>query len=127
MPKEDNLQEGYKFPFNACEILCSENSFILDKFINIIRIDIEGNIIEEKKETEPTDAELDDMMDKVSKRLDEIKIKQIDSEVDSLEADNQLINEGTTKANEENYINQQDGPEPLNKENPKIVVYRVYS
>lgn len=31
MPIEDDLKIGHKYPFNACEILCSENEFIVDK------------------------------------------------------------------------------------------------
>jgi len=34
MPSEDNLKTGHKYPFNACEILCSDNPFILDKIID---------------------------------------------------------------------------------------------
>ena len=33
MPLEDELRTGHKYPFNACEILCSDNPFILDKII----------------------------------------------------------------------------------------------
>lgn len=33
MPNEDDLKIGHKYPFNACEILCSDNSFILEKII----------------------------------------------------------------------------------------------
>jgi hypothetical protein len=39
MPHEDSLSVGYKFPFNACEILCSENNFIVDKLTDVVRID----------------------------------------------------------------------------------------
>ncbi len=36
MPESDELNEGHKFPFNACEILQSENNFILDKIFESI-------------------------------------------------------------------------------------------
>ena len=32
IPKEDNQKIGHKFPFNASEILCSNNMNILNKF-----------------------------------------------------------------------------------------------
>jgi len=32
-PEKDEYSTGHKFPFNACEILCSQNSFIIDKLI----------------------------------------------------------------------------------------------
>jgi hypothetical protein len=35
------MREGHKFPYNACEVLCSENNFIINKFF-------EEPVIEEK-------------------------------------------------------------------------------
>ncbi len=31
-PEVDDKKIGYKYPYNACEILCSESVFIIDKF-----------------------------------------------------------------------------------------------
>jgi hypothetical protein len=36
MPESDDHNIGYKFPFNSCEILQSENSFILDKMFESV-------------------------------------------------------------------------------------------
>lgn len=36
MPENDDHETGYKFPFNACEILQSENNFILDKIFESV-------------------------------------------------------------------------------------------
>ena len=33
MPIVDDIKTGHKFPFNACEILCSENTIILNKIL----------------------------------------------------------------------------------------------
>jgi hypothetical protein len=33
LPLSEELSIGHKYPFNSCEILCSQNSFILDKLI----------------------------------------------------------------------------------------------
>jgi hypothetical protein len=42
MPESDDHNVGYKFPFNACEILQSENGFILDKiFESVEHIEVE--------------------------------------------------------------------------------------
>lgn len=38
IPSEDDLKTGHKYPFNACEILCSDNSFILDKVIDSTKL-----------------------------------------------------------------------------------------
>jgi hypothetical protein len=39
MPEEDTILEGHKYPFNACELLTSENNFIADKLADVIRLD----------------------------------------------------------------------------------------
>ena len=33
MPKEDKINEGHKFPFNACELLCSLNGFNINRIL----------------------------------------------------------------------------------------------
>lgn len=35
MPECDEFKPGYKFPFNACEVLCSDSSFVIDKIVEI--------------------------------------------------------------------------------------------
>jgi hypothetical protein len=41
MPLSDDIKIGFKFPFNACEILCSENSFILDRLLEVIKVELD--------------------------------------------------------------------------------------
>ena len=50
MPKEDNQQIGHKFPFNACEILCSFNGFNVNRIMDLSKEkkDNENKINEEK-------------------------------------------------------------------------------
>jgi hypothetical protein len=43
MPQEDTHLEGHKFPYNACELLCSENNFIIDKLADVLRIEEEDS------------------------------------------------------------------------------------
>jgi hypothetical protein len=74
MPVEDTLQEGHRYPYNACELLCSDSNFILNKLIDIVRLDKNGNIIPDKVIKEPTEEDLDETLEKVSKRLDDIQI-----------------------------------------------------
>ena len=50
IPKEDNQKIGYKFPFNASEILCSNNMNILNKFFESKK--------EKKKNINPDDDDL---------------------------------------------------------------------
>ena len=50
MPEVDEPKKGYKFPFNATEILCSYNLAIIDKFF-------EKSNDEEKKEDDKKEEE----------------------------------------------------------------------
>ena len=38
MPKSDEKSVGYKYPFNATELLCCDNIGIMDKFMNEIKM-----------------------------------------------------------------------------------------
>jgi hypothetical protein len=42
-PAEDNHKLGHKFPFNASEILCSENVFVVEKFFEDVKTMDEDN------------------------------------------------------------------------------------
>ena len=55
IPKEDNQKIGYKFPFNASEILCSNNMNILNKFFESKE--------EKKKNINPDDDDLVNLND----------------------------------------------------------------
>ena len=35
MPSEDSPNIGHKYPFNACEILCSPNGLNMNKILNL--------------------------------------------------------------------------------------------
>ena len=35
MPSEDDQMIGHKYPFNACEILCSPNGLNMNKLLNL--------------------------------------------------------------------------------------------
>lgn len=50
-PTSDDHDYGHKFPFNASEILVSENGFFIDKFFEGRRFDFDdGEIIEKTNE-----------------------------------------------------------------------------
>jgi len=53
MPKEDNQQIGHKFPFNACEILCSYNGFNVNRIMDLSkeRKDNENKINDDKEKS----------------------------------------------------------------------------
>lgn len=61
-PIHEDKRYGYKFPFNAAEILCSENSFIINKFF-------------EKSERRMTSNTLDFRSDSISEGVDINSVK----------------------------------------------------
>ena len=50
MPKSDEKSVGYKYPFNATELLCCDNIGIMDKFMNEIKMGGDSSDEEEEKE-----------------------------------------------------------------------------
>ena len=50
VPAEDDKVKGHKFPFNACEILCSENGFILDKLVE------KTEVVDDDEDSEDSDS-----------------------------------------------------------------------
>ena len=50
MPKSDERNVGYKYPFNATEILCCDNNAVMEKIMNEIRMGEDSDDEEEEKE-----------------------------------------------------------------------------
>ena len=50
MPKSDEKNVGYKYPFNATEILCCDNNAVMEKIMNEIRMGEDSDDEEEEKE-----------------------------------------------------------------------------
>ena len=51
MPKSDEKSVGYKYPFNATELLCCDNCVITDRILNEIEV-AEDSESEEKEDDE---------------------------------------------------------------------------
>jgi hypothetical protein len=87
MPQEDDRLKGHKYPFNACEILCSENGFIIEKIMEMIRIhedsdsDSDDSDSEKKKKKikkrrmEDSENELEDQTQTIEKSLENLTIE----------------------------------------------------
>jgi hypothetical protein len=43
-PINDEPKKGHKYPFNSCEVLCSQNVFLVDKYFENISEDDEGSL-----------------------------------------------------------------------------------
>ena len=50
LPKSDEKSIGYKFPFNATELLCSDNTSILSRFMNEVKMGADSDDEEDEKE-----------------------------------------------------------------------------
>ena len=53
MPKSDDKNVGYKYPFNATEILCCDNNAVMERIMNEVRLGYD----EEEEEEEKDDGE----------------------------------------------------------------------
>ena len=68
MPSEDSPNIGHKYPFNACEILCSPNGLNMNKLLNLkdesknenLKKDDEEVKIEENEDDKKEDEKVDD-------------------------------------------------------------------
>lgn len=55
MPTFDVDKEGHKFPFNACELLISDNGLVTERFFEETEVEVDSD--EEKEEDESKDGE----------------------------------------------------------------------
>ena len=55
IPKSDDKNEGFKYPFNATEILYCDNNTVIEKMIQMILKNLKKN--EEKPQEEPIQKE----------------------------------------------------------------------
>ena len=110
MPISDNHNIGFKYPFNATEILCSENAKFQDKFMS------EKSFISKKELKEKLDqakrikkggfiSQLFKIMNKVKKndiQDDNMDIDDIDEEKEQIEIDDLSDEEITDFGNDKN-------------------------
>jgi len=92
MPESDDLKFGHKYPFNACEILCSESSFIMDRLFEMVKIEDDNTDSEhdtsERKESKASDRYRDDHSDDSSENSVEKVEKNLDSEIKIIDSEN---------------------------------------
>ena len=98
MPKEDDKKKARKFPYNACELICSGNKEILKLFFQFHDIVIEDDSDDESEESEESEKskeedskeENKEESDKESKSEDENEQKEKEEKEDdtSKEEDN---------------------------------------
>ena len=96
MPKSDDKNIGYKYPFNATEILCCDNSAVIEKVMHEIKMG--GN-------------DSDDSEDGKEEGEKDNKEEENDEFFD--------VKEDENKGQEPEVANEQEEPEKKNKENPQ--------
>jgi len=114
-PEKDEHKTGYKYPFNAAEILSSENSYLLDKFFEDSNNSGDEDKYEELDEEEAgneanrqneeriegdSEAEKTEELFTKIENLGENKEYSEDVEMNEIEEDIQVA-EGETKTKEE--------------------------
>ena len=86
MPKEDSEKVGHVYPFNACEILCTDNGLNLDKIIEAQ--DDEPEKENDSEESNPLNKE--DELESLNKLNEEIEEKpQTDQKNEKAQDDKQ--------------------------------------
>ena len=60
MPAFDVDKEGHKFPFNACEMLISDNGLVTERFFEETEVEVDSD--EEKEEEESKEEEKDEKL-----------------------------------------------------------------
>ena len=72
MPKSDEKNIGYKYPFNATEILCCDNNAVMERIMNEMRMGEDSDDEEdEKEEAEKENKEEDNSDDEKKKEENE--------------------------------------------------------
>ena len=98
MPENEEYKEGYKYPYNSCEILCSENGLNINKLLNI-----------HNESTSSIES------DNININNDE---KEISKNIIEKEENNNIQNEQDVKMEDENMDNNADN-ENINKDEEK--------
>ena len=109
MPSEDDQMIGHKYPFNACEILCSQNGLNMNKLLNMKDEDVK----EEEKEKDENDEN--------NKKDDENDDKKDDENDDKKDEENEeKKDEGLDeKKDEVNQEKKEEKPEEKKDEKPE--------
>ena len=72
LPKSDEKNVGYKYPFNATELLCSDNSAILERFMSEVKMGGDSDEEEdEKEEGEKENKNVDNNEEEIKKEENE--------------------------------------------------------
>ena len=117
MPSEDTPTIGHKYPFNACEILCSANGLNINKLMSLKKeVKVEENKDnEEKNENKENDENLNDV-DNLNDDIKDFEEKKEDVE-EKKDENAEEKNENAEEKKEENEVEKKEENEEDKKEN----------
>ena len=102
MPKSDEKSVGYKYPFNATELLCCDNIGIMDKFMNEIKMGGDSSDEEEEKEEKEEKEEVkENNEEEGNEEKNEGNEKGENSEGNLKEDKDKNVNDGEKKEQEQ--------------------------
>ena len=117
MPSEDTPTIGHKYPFNACEILCSANGLNINKLMSLKKeVKVEENKDnEEKNENKENDENLNDV-DNLNDDIKDFEEKKEDVE-EKKDENAEEKNENAEEKKEENEVEKKEENVEDKKEN----------
>ena len=117
MPSEDTPTIGHKYPFNACEILCSANGLNINKLMSLKKeVKVEENKDnEEKNENKENDENLNDV-DNLNDDIKDFEEKKEDVE-EKKDENAEEKNENAEEKKEENEVEKKEENVEEKKEN----------
>jgi hypothetical protein len=128
-PDSDDHKTGYKFPFNACELLSGENSYIIDKFFEDSNTENDEDKYEELDEYEGEKIAKESENDGVKQKETNEQVKgnvdnsssvtmsnETDGEVDAIVEKLQTVNLGDTVGSVDNLVVNENESLDVNKE-----------
>ena len=117
MPKSDEKNIGYKYPFNATEILCCDNNAIMEKIMNEIRMGEDSDEEEDEKEEGEKENKEEDNSDEEKKKEENEEYIEVKEDENKQQEPEKKIKE--KEGNEEPKNEEEHKQEEPKKEEPK--------
>ena len=117
MPKSDEKNIGYKYPFNATEILCCDNNAIMEKIMNEIRMGEDSDEEEDEKEEGEKENKEEDNSDEEKKKEENEEYIEVKEDENKQQEPEKKIKE--KEGNEEPKNDEEHKQEEPKKEEPK--------
>jgi len=115
MPKSDEKNIGYKYPFNATEILCCDNNAVMERIMNEMRVGEDSDDEEDEKEEAEKENKDEENSDDEKKKEENEEFVEVKED----EKKEQEPQEQTEKEENKENQNEVQPQEKKEKEEPK--------